>query len=260
MIQQVSNYALQNSLNTTSTASISRKWNDFDNLLQNAASKQNKTMDDMFAQAASTYNVPENLLKAIGYHESRFQPEVVSSAGAMGIMQLMPTTAQSMGVADPFDAEQNIMGGAKLLGQLIEKYDGDLKLTLAAYGAGSGAVAKYNGVPPYEETQNFVKDIMSALGNETAIPQTPQLPKASYPQASSATAGLQATNPFQFTAPSAGVSATGSEIYQKLMSQINSYQDYTMEDYRIFLNMILKEAQEQTESETGLPDFVPFFL
>lgn len=122
-----------------------------------------RDLDPIFAKAAATYGVPQELLRAIAFHESGFQTDAVSHAGAMGLMQLMPVAAQAMGVSDPFDPEQNVMGGAKLLGQYLEKYDGNLKLTLAAYGAGCGSVAKYNGIPPYKETQNFVADIMSVV-------------------------------------------------------------------------------------------------
>lgn len=143
------------------------------------AAQQNmgKDLEPIFDKAAEIYGVPRDLLRSIAFHESGFQADAVSSAGAMGIMQLMPATAQTMGVANPFNAEQNIMGGAKLLGQYAKQYDGDLKLMLAAYGAGSGAVAKYNGVPPYAETKQFVEDIMSVVDqnimSEKEPPQEP---------------------------------------------------------------------------------------
>lgn len=123
------------------------------------------TMDDIFKEAAKKYNVSYDMLTAIGYHESRFQPDVTSWAGAMGVMQLMPSTAKAMGVTDAYDPYQNIMGAAKLLGQLSEMYDGDETLTLAAYAAGSGNVAKYNGVPPFGETQEFVAWVKNAMKN-----------------------------------------------------------------------------------------------
>ncbi|OON86135.1 hypothetical protein BXO88_08775 [Oribacterium sp. C9] len=127
------------------------------------------TLDAIFARAAEAYGVPERILKAVAKAESDFKTTAVSKAGAMGIMQLMPATAKSLGVKDPFDPEQNIMGGAKLLASNLKEFGGDLKLALAAYNAGSGAVKKYNGVPPYKETQNYVKKIMADLSENTAI-------------------------------------------------------------------------------------------
>lgn len=132
-------------------------------LAENGSTSYN--LKDIFAEAAEKYHIPQELLEAIGYHESRFQTGVTSSAGAMGIMQLMPGTAQAMGVQDAYDPYDNIMGAAKLLGYLSDLYDGDLKLTLAAYSAGTGNVAKYGGVPPFSETQNYIKDIFEMLNS-----------------------------------------------------------------------------------------------
>lgn len=143
----------------------------FDSLLASETAKlaengnEAYNLKDIFAEAAEKYNIPQELLEAIGYHESRFQTGVTSSAGAMGIMQLMPGTAQAMGVQDAYDPYDNIMGAAKLLGYLSDLYDGDLKLTLAAYSAGTGNVAKYGGVPPFSETQNYIKDIFEMLNS-----------------------------------------------------------------------------------------------
>ncbi|HBG48227.1 MAG TPA: lytic murein transglycosylase [Cyanobacteria bacterium UBA9971] len=109
------------------------------------------------------YNIDKNLVKAVVQQESGFNSKAVSSAGAMGLMQLMPSTAKGLGVRNPFDAEQNIAGGTKYLKNLINKYD-SVKLGLAAYNAGSGAVQKYGGVPPYKETQNYVKNILNNAG------------------------------------------------------------------------------------------------
>jgi len=127
------------------------------------------TLDSIFKKAASTYGISEKILKAVAKTESDFQVTAVSKAGAMGIMQLMPATAKELGVSDPFNPEQNIMGGAKLLASNLKEFGGDLKLALAAYNAGSGAVRKYDGIPPYEETQNYVKKIMGDLENDAAI-------------------------------------------------------------------------------------------
>ena len=135
--------------------------------IKNVISSGSASLDALFKKASSTYGVSERILKAVAKAESDFNLTAVSKAGAMGIMQLMPATAKELGVTDPFDAEQNIMGGAKLLASNLKEFGGDLKLALAAYNAGSGAVKKYNGIPPYKETQNYVKKIMADL-NENA--------------------------------------------------------------------------------------------
>lgn len=127
------------------------------------------TLDDLFRKAANTYGISEQILKAVAKQESGFKTTAVSKAGAMGIMQLMPSTAKSLGVSDPFNAEQNIMGGAKLLAKNLKDFGGDLKLALAAYNAGAGNVKKYNGIPPFSETQNYVKNIMADLGGNAKI-------------------------------------------------------------------------------------------
>jgi soluble lytic murein transglycosylase-like protein len=125
------------------------------------ASTKTTSLDSYFEEAAETYNVDVKLLKAIAKAESNFDASATSSAGAMGIMQLMPSTAKSLGISDAYDAHDNIMGGAKVISQLLEKYDGDKSLALAAYNAGSGNVDKYGGIPPFTETQNYVKKVLS---------------------------------------------------------------------------------------------------
>ncbi len=122
------------------------------------------SLEPYFQEAADTYNLSAELLKAVARQESGFQPNIVSSAGAIGIMQLMPSTAEYLGVSNPYDPRENIMGGAKLLSYLSTRYNGNLPLTLAAYNAGEAAVDKYGSVPPYQETQNFVTKIMTSLG------------------------------------------------------------------------------------------------
>ncbi len=128
------------------------------------------TLDDYFEEASEIYGVPLSLLKAVAKAESDFNPNVVSSAGAVGIMQLMPATAKELGVQNIYDVKENIMGGAKELSGLLKRYDGDLTLTLAGYNAGIGNVQKYGGVPPFQETQNYIKKITSYLGEEIEIP------------------------------------------------------------------------------------------
>lgn len=126
--------------------------------------------ENIFVKAANTYGIDVDLLKAVAYAESNFKNNVTSSAGAMGIMQLMPATAKYLGVENPFDPEQNIMGGAKLLSENLQKYNGNISLALAAYNCGSNAVDKYNGIPPYGETQAYVKKIMQYYNKGIAIP------------------------------------------------------------------------------------------
>lgn len=123
-------------------------------------------LNEIFEEAASTFGVSVNLLKSIARAESNFNPNAVSSAGAVGIMQLMPATAASLGVSNSYDPRENIMGGAKLISQLLSKYSGNTSLALAAYNAGSGNVDKYGGIPPFTETQNYVKKVLSYMNAE----------------------------------------------------------------------------------------------
>lgn len=197
---------------TAAAASVTPKYS----FAEQLASVENKgrELDEIFEKASRAYGVPSSLLRAIAFHESGFQEQAVSSAGAMGLMQLMPDTAKAMGVANAFDPEQNVMGGAKLLGQYLNQYSGDLKLTLAAYGAGSGAVAKYNGVPPYGETQKFVEDIMSVTLDADSPAQA--VPDASDPV-------------FQ--------------EYPDLYHAMDQFEGYSQRDYSVFLSWWLTKNQ-----------------
>ena len=119
----------------------------------NTSSSSSTSLDAYFEEASEKYNVDVKLLKAIAHAESNFNPNATSSSGAMGVMQLMPSTAKS--------AYDNIMGGAKVISQHLANYNGDVSLALAAYNAGSGNVAKYGGVPPFTETQNYIKKVLA---------------------------------------------------------------------------------------------------
>lgn len=148
---------------TAQTQSVSTA---FSEVLESTVTSGSTDLDALFDKAAEKFGVSANLLKAVAKAESGFNPAARSSAGAMGIMQLMPATAAAFKVTDPYDPEQSIMGGAELLSGLLKKYDGDTSLALAAYNAGSGSVDKYGGIPPYKETQNYVVKVMGYLGEE----------------------------------------------------------------------------------------------
>jgi len=116
--------------------------------------------DAIVNEAATKYGVDPKFIKCVIQQESGFNPNATSWCGAMGMMQLMPGTAKSLGVKNAYDPRENIMGGVKYIKQQLDRFGGDKEKALAAYNAGPGAVQKYGGVPPYRETQNYVKNIM----------------------------------------------------------------------------------------------------
>lgn len=116
--------------------------------------------DSLIRAAAQRYDLPLALVRAVVHTESNYNPRAVSSVGAMGLMQIMPSTAKYLGVKDAFDPHQNVHGGCKFLRLLANRFNGDMVLTIAGYHAGAGAVQKYGGVPPYESTRAYVKAVM----------------------------------------------------------------------------------------------------
>lgn len=118
-------------------------------------------ISNIISEISSKHGVSEKLVRALIKQESGFNPTIVSKAGATGLMQLMPATAKSLGVTDAKNPTQNVDGGVRYLKSLMERYNGNLILALAAYNAGPGAVDKYGGVPPYKETQNYIKNILA---------------------------------------------------------------------------------------------------
>ena len=121
-----------------------------------------ENIENLIEKYAAKNNLDPDFIKAVVKQESGFNPDAKSKCGAMGLMQLMPQTAKGLGVVDAFDPEQNIEGGVKYLKSMLNRFNNDPKLALAAYNAGPGAVQKYGDIPPYRETQNYVKNIMSS--------------------------------------------------------------------------------------------------
>lgn len=219
-----------NQIATTTSNSSS-----FDNILKNetAINSNSTTLEAIFTKASTTYNVPKNLLEAVAKAESNFQTDVTSASGAQGIMQLMPSTAASLGVTNAYDPEQAIMGGAKLLSDLLNKYNGDTSLALAAYNAGSGNVAKYGGIPPFTETQNYVKKVLGYMGSGTFVPDV--------------TYTTAASNTVNNTTPVATTTSTNDSISFATEAYLKS-----LEFQQKVVNSLYNLSSDDKEDETFL--------
>lgn len=213
----------------------------FSSYLQTTAS-----LEEIFTEAAERYHVPKDLIKAIAKTESDFDPNATSGSGAQGLMQLMPATARELGVTDAYDPYQNVMGGTKYISQLLDKYDGDVKLALAAYNAGSGNVAKYGGIPPFKETQNYVVKVMNYMNGGV------QVPDDYYPAAGAGNAAAKAaeTATGGITGRVSGILAAASveeaeeNYFKGALNQLFSYDDYLR-----FIELYTKVQTEQKEKE-----------
>jgi soluble lytic murein transglycosylase-like protein len=130
-------------------------------------------IDRLVTANSAQWNVDPSLIKAIIANESGFNANATSNVGAQGLMQLMPGTAAGLGVSDAYDPAQNVWGGTRYIKGLLDRFGGDVKLAVAAYNAGPGAVEKYSGVPPYAETQNYVQNVLSSYEKYRAQAPSP---------------------------------------------------------------------------------------
>jgi soluble lytic murein transglycosylase-like protein len=140
------------------------------------ANRRSQNYDDLIVEAARKNNVRQSLVRAVIQVESAFNPSAFSNKGAMGLMQLMPATAASLRVNDPFQPEQNIDGGVRFLKELLDRYRGDYALALSAYNAGPSRVDSAGGVPAIAETQAYVRDVLRHAGLAAISSEMPQMP------------------------------------------------------------------------------------
>lgn len=222
-------------LKTNSSSTVDKDGRSFSSYLE-----VDKDLNDIFERAAVKYSVPVNLLKAIGKAESDFRPDAVSRSGAQGVMQLMPKTAEYLGVKDSFDPEQNIMGGAKYISELLKKYDGDTTLALAAYNAGMGNVSKHGGVPPFKETQNYVVKVAKFM-NQNLDAGSFASAKSNAPTTSTLPVAPAFSNRY-YTIPLSSSTSTNEDI--SLLDSVFSEADYLK-----LLDMILKEMEEDKDED-----------
>ncbi len=230
-----------------------------DTSLVQAASAKKKgmatSMDEIFEEASALTGVDVRLLKAVGKAESSFDPSATSRSGAMGVMQLMPATARELGVSNAYDARENILGGARYLAGLLQRYNGRKELALAAYNAGSNNVEKYGGIPPFEETQNYVRRVLSYLGENLTTGRMVS-PGASYGTYgmgnSSFPSGTTARNMYDGFGMLASLSSSDSAgtMLANMMSSgfFNLFGDYGYEGmFRIMMEMMQMEANRKLQ-------------
>jgi hypothetical protein len=159
------------------------------------ATAYSRAYDGHIDEATRLFQVSPDLVKAVIAAESEFDQFAVSSKGARGLMQLMPAAARRFGVTDTFDARQNIMAGTQYLRVLLDQFQGDVSLAVAAYNAGENAVLRYGGIPPYKETRGYVAKIQSYLGGFTAVAAPPSTQAAFYTPSSALRSMAAAARP-----------------------------------------------------------------
>lgn len=202
--------------------------------------------ESCFQAAADAYQLPVDLLKAVAKAESNFTADAVSPCGAQGIMQLMPATARSLGVSNSFDPAQNIMGGAKYLRQMLDRFDGDVSLAVAAYNAGPGAVEKYGGIP-YRSTRNYVAKVLGYAGSGVSVPvSTASAGSASSIAPAAISAMPQAAGGYEAAYASTD-SMTRDELVDLLMQAYRSGGAQDKESVRLLVQQLLS----QNEKENG---------